>query len=1110
MATKNPTPLLYQLREGSVSDPYVDKLETIKLVEGRAILDEIPIRQFGIIVDNHVEIGTNSPTGVQFYVDYTNGVLYFEPTKTGSVTVRYKGRGVVQIPSDRIFHPDDNENQNLAVTLDSIKQITKDARESADLAAGYIDNAKVQGDHAKTQGDYAKVQGDIAVEKAELADSSSIAALEARDLAEEKANLADEAAKTSLVTWLNPVDTYSEVATIYPNPIESNQVQVRDTGDIYRFENGQWNAHSFSPTHPQNMARHTDRFVATQGQKDFNTTKPYFTNQDRIDVYVSGIKQVSGVDFNETSPTKITLVTGCEAGEIVETVYLKTTEAQALDLIEQVEAAETATLDAIAAKEEALEASESTRLNWKDPVANFAALATTYPTATKGWTSATKDNGKIYRHNGTEWKLIQEVDLTAYNALDTKLTSQLADKVSQQAINDLDNRLSAEMADTAYNVTLQDNKIDANTNAIANVLNSGTKVNLFPKYAGAWGLGIFGFAVGQPSTSSGYVLTSINYRHDTVDLIKVKPGAVLTFTVSGDYKVAVHQFDANKLGIVDSGYQTTTLALNANTHYIRLICSRNDSANHSIDDIVNNANIVVSINVSDLPELPASKPVVQNLIPTSVSLWENGGIDTSGNYSNVTNRLRPVQGLWISPITRMRKFYYNVATGYRLSILGYDNGNISRFDSGWKTGNGSFYVPENVTKLVPILSHPDDSVISISEVINAQPLLATENILFEYAKTDVTKTVETVNTRQVEENVLALSEEFRYVAHRGLMEYAPENTLESMRLAAFVGTWGVEVDLGMTSDGKLVLMHDYTVDRTTDGTGNVSSLTLAQVQALNVDASLKGFTNVKVPTLEQLLDVCKETGLFPVIEVKEDGNTSGMTDATIAVLEKYNFMKSCVIESFSVDVLKRIRSKNKSVKLAYLLPGGSVITNTHIATAKSIGNCLLFADATAALTSAMVQSAKKEGIPVWCWGGVVSDALANSLIAIGVDSITSDNLFPKRRERKVFHSTVRTLDSGATWSHATSMFRDKVTVSPFDATTLEITFDNPTISTYIVKFDPIITAREITGAVLPMEINSTYNASTGKLRLKFYHNGALVNLNALPRSYVSVYFEVIF
>lgn len=450
-----------------------------------------------------------------------------------------------------------------------------------------------------------------------------------------------------------------------------------------------------------------------------------------------------------------------------------------------------------------------------------------------------------------------------------------------------------------------------------------------------------------------------------------------------------------------------------------------------------------------------------------------------------------------------------VQSRYRMAFQAFNNSTVAVLDTGWLTGTGNFLVPETAVKIAPLISRADDGNISVSEVKEAKVLLSSGNISFDYSDTDRMKTIEAVNQIRNENSIMGLSENFRYVGHRGLMSYAPENTLEAFRLSAFLGVWGAECDLGITSDNQLVLMHDYTVDRTTNGTGNVSSLTLAQVQALNVDVGLQGFTNVKVPTFEQYLAVCKETGLYPVIEIKEDGNATGMTDLVLPILEKYNFTKNCIIQSFSVDVLKRIRSKNNYINLAYLTPGSVVITNTHIATAKSIGNCLLFADGTASHTASIVQAAHKEGIPVWCWN-VETETLLNTLISIGVDSITTDSLFPIPKYKRIFSATVSTSDTGATWTGGTSKLRNKVTPSLLDATTLQISFDDPLIRFYTIKFDPIIKVRDITGGQLPLTMNSTYDVTTGVVKVKFYQNGALVNVNSLPRSWATLYVEVIF
>lgn len=179
-----------------------------------------------------------------------------------------------------------------------------------------------------------------------------------------------------------------------------------------------------------NVTRRSETFAATAGQTVFNLTKAYLVDQGRIDVYISGIKQRSGVDFTETSPTSFTLTVGVEAGTIVEAVYFSASQALSEDLIEQVQAAEAATIAANEATANAIDATEgalTANLNWKEPVNNLTELnALSNPQIRD--TRQTRDTGNVYRYDGNAWVLIQTMDTNAIMALDTRLTSQLADK----------------------------------------------------------------------------------------------------------------------------------------------------------------------------------------------------------------------------------------------------------------------------------------------------------------------------------------------------------------------------------------------------------------------------------------------------------------------------------------------------------------------------------------------------------------------------------------------------------------------------------------------------------------------------------------------------------
>jgi glycerophosphoryl diester phosphodiesterase len=98
------------------------------------------------------------------------------------------------------------------------------------------------------------------------------------------------------------------------------------------------------------------------------------------------------------------------------------------------------------------------------------------------------------------------------------------------------------------------------------------------------------------------------------------------------------------------------------------------------------------------------------------------------------------------------------------------------------------------------------------------------------------------------------TDDIRVIGHRGATGYAPENTLAAFRMGAALGADWVETDVKPTADGALVLLHDHTVDRTTDGSGPVAGLTLAQVRALDAGSWFAPeYAGEQVPTLEDLL-----------------------------------------------------------------------------------------------------------------------------------------------------------------------------------------------------------------------------------------------------------------
>ena len=126
-------------------------------------------------------------------------------------------------------------------------------------------------------------------------------------------------------------------------------------------------------------------------------------------------------------------------------------------------------------------------------------------------------------------------------------------------------------------------------------------------------------------------------------------------------------------------------------------------------------------------------------------------------------------------------------------------------------------------------------------------------------------------------------------AHRGDSAHFPENTMAAFRAAIEVGVDMIETDVQLTRDGVPVLIHDKTVDRTTDGTGDVKDMTFAELRALNAGTEE---LPQQIPTLSELLELLQGTGVTLNLEVKEywdDGNDERSrvcVDKCVALLEQ--------------------------------------------------------------------------------------------------------------------------------------------------------------------------------------------------------------------------------
>ena len=232
-------------------------------------------------------------------------------------------------------------------------------------------------------------------------------------------------------------------------------------------------------------------------------------------------------------------------------------------------------------------------------------------------------------------------------------------------------------------------------------------------------------------------------------------------------------------------------------------------------------------------------------------------------------------------------------------------------------------------------------------------------------------------------------------AHRGATNFAPEKTIEAFREAINQNYKSVELDPRMTADGVLYLMHDSTVDRTTDGTGVFESLTSAQINALKIDTSAYpayiGRT-LKVPTFDEAVQVISNSNMILNVDgSKGDWSNKTFTDKIINVIKKYNMFD----RTFFVISNKAHRAAfNKNYPdaiLSWLYESSTGIQN-EIQNAKNYNRSIVSISADLAAQAA-IDELKKASVYFQVYS-VNDQNTYNTLISRKVPMIETDKLLP--------------------------------------------------------------------------------------------------------------------
>jgi glycerophosphoryl diester phosphodiesterase len=225
------------------------------------------------------------------------------------------------------------------------------------------------------------------------------------------------------------------------------------------------------------------------------------------------------------------------------------------------------------------------------------------------------------------------------------------------------------------------------------------------------------------------------------------------------------------------------------------------------------------------------------------------------------------------------------------------------------------------------------------------------------------------------------------IAHRGASGTRPENTLCAFRRAEALGAGMIELDVQLTRDGEVVVIHDWTLARTTDGRGRVASHTLSELRRLDAGAWFDvAYRGEIIPTLREVLDAVR----LPVnVELKARGD-DGLEDRTLDVVRAAGAERRVIFSSFHPQSLVRLRRRAGDADIAVLWSRRRLLMALQLAdgvraTALHIRN--------GAVAPAEVRAARARGLEVRVW--TVNDAGESAALeALGVGGLFTD--FPER------------------------------------------------------------------------------------------------------------------
>jgi hypothetical protein len=481
----------------------------------------------------------------------------------------------------------------------------------------------------------------------------------------------------------------------------------------------------------------------------------------------------------------------------------------------------------------------------------------------------------------------------------------------------------------------------------------------------------------------------------------------------------------------------------------------------------------------------STSPTMYNFKKFVTTDWEVGGMDASGNNQVAKYRIRTAG--YVTPSDKLHIKLLDKAFRYLVKKYQADGTYVS--ESGWVTTDLEYEYATGYKYRILIGR-------------------VTENES-ETATTAEFAAVLTIGEGIIKNNTVdILGQGKRYLGITARIGAGLSNTLEAIKQAALGGAWGVEIDCRITADNNVVLHHAALMNDNTDETAGkyVYEYTLAEIQAFNVVQS--GYTyydyDIKVPSLDDALDMCRKYGVVPYLDIKCDQtyeitNKATLFNTIITKLLAKNMLYRTVFvfETLYKADFTYIRDSYPDAWIAYKHTTSTVTIANALLNAKAMGGNLIM---------------QPEPAETWVTDDeAASETSAARLLAyhnvgfpvVGDDIIMTYGTIPAgyQKGKYAVSTQIATTDTGATWAASGQTVGETVTVT---ATTLggknalNVVFSG-VASNEIYCLNPQLVIDNISD--FSIDVKCRYDTTAKKLLIAFFSAGSQIDFSNLPASF---------